>query len=97
LLVKDCGLGLLSSLLDAGLHPVTVIASWFEICVFVLFFDVSPDLSILEVWIELNDFYHLLLLGSQFVEVEATSVESSEYDSSDVEALGKVLHNAGES
>ena len=75
---------------------MTVIASWFEICVFVLFFDVSPDFSILEVWIELNDFYHLLLLGSQFVEVEATSVESSEYDSSDVKALGKVLHNAGE-
>lgn len=76
---------------------MTVIASWFEICVFVLFLDVSPDFSILEVWIELNDFYHLLLLGSQFVEVEATSVESSEYDSSDVKALGKVLHNAGES
>jgi hypothetical protein len=30
------------------------------------------------------------------VEVEATSVESSEYDGSDVKALGKVLHNAGE-
>jgi len=67
LLVKDGGLGLFSRLLDAGLHPVSVITSWLEIRVFELFLDVSPDFSVLQVRIELNDFYHLLLGGSQFV------------------------------
>ena len=61
MLVKDGSLGLLSCLLDAGLHPVTVVTSWLEVCVLELFLDVSPDFSVLEVRIELNDFYHLLL------------------------------------
>ena len=85
LLVEDGGLRLLPGLLDTSLHPMPVILRWFQIGVLELFLDVAPDLSILEIWVELDHFDHLLLLRSQLMEVETTPVEGAKDDGSDVE------------
>ena len=84
LLIVDGSFCLLPALLDASLHPVSVVTCWFQISILELLLYVSPDLTIFQIWVQLDDLNLLLLKWGQLVEVKATSVESSENDCPDV-------------
>ena len=61
-----------------------IVRSGLEVLIKEFLFDISPDLSILQVGVQLNDLDHLLFFRSQLVKVEAASVEGAEDHSSAV-------------
>lgn len=78
LLVENGLLSLLECLLNAGVHPVGVIAGGLAVLVIQLLLDVLPDLSVLKERVKLDDLHDLLFVGIEFVEVETNAVESTE-------------------
>ena len=62
-----------------------VVAGGLQIGVLELLFDITPDLTILQIWIKLNDLNHLLLRWCKLMQVEPASVKCAKYDSPDVE------------
>ena len=78
LLLDDSLLSLLEGLLDASVHPVSIINGWLDVEVIKFLLNVLPDLSILQEWIELDQFHDLLFLGAKLVHLKpAHSVEDS--------------------
>jgi hypothetical protein len=57
-----------------------------------LFLDVTPNLPVLEVGVELNDLHALLLALSKVVQVKSHSVEGSEDGESQIIAQGLLVH-----
>jgi hypothetical protein len=57
---------------------VVVVADRFDVEVFKLFSDVTPDFTILEEGIELNDFHILFFFKVKLMEVESYAVKSCE-------------------
>ena len=84
-LLVDSGLGRLPGLLDASLHPVPVIASGLEVVISELLLDVSPDLTVLKIRIELNNLDNLFFFWAELMKVEPNSIESTENYCSNVE------------
>ena len=68
----------LKGLFDAGLHPVGIVTGGLAVHVVEFLTNVLPDLAILEEWVQLDDFHHLLLARVQLVKVETNAVKSSE-------------------
>ena len=91
-LVEDGLLGLLEGLLDAGLHPVSVVAGRLDVQVVKLLLDVLPDLTVLQEWVKLDDLHCLLFSGIELVQVESDTVESAK----DGRAQVILLHNLTE-
>lgn len=57
-----------------------------------LLLNVKPDLSILEVGVELDDLHSLLFSGSEVMQIEAYTVEGAKDSQSQIEGLCYVLH-----
>lgn len=93
-LVEDSRLSLLTRFLDARLHPVAIVTSRLDVEILELLVDVAPDLTVAQVRVKLNDLHELLLVGREFMQIEAATVESAEDDGPDVERLGEVVHDA---
>ena len=93
-LIIHCILYLLLGLLNAGIHPVRIIKSRLDGLVSEFFLDVQPDLSILEIGVELDDLHLLLFLGGQLMQVETYSVEHAEDRCSEVVVLRDFLHKS---
>lgn len=90
-LVDDGLLGLLGGTLNAAVHPVLVVAGWLNVHVVKLLLNVFPDLTVLEVGIQLNHLHVLLLDGVQLVEIKTNTEESCENASTDVVGLNEAF------
>ena len=61
LLIGNCLFGLFVAQLDRRVHPVLVITGGLDVEIVKLLLYVFPDLSILQVWIQLHQFHVLFL------------------------------------
>ena len=96
LLVEDSLLGLLEGLLDARLHPVSVVTCRLHVQVVKLLIDVLPDLAILQERVQLDDLHDLLFAGVELVKVEANSVESAKNGRSQVVVLDNLVEDVAD-
>ena len=71
---------------------MTIVGSRPQGDVIQLLLNVLPDLSILQVWVELDHLHALLFCGSQLVQVESDSVERGEYGEAHIEPESHILH-----
>jgi hypothetical protein len=60
------------------------------------FFNVAPNLTVLEIRVKLDDLNHLLFGWSELVKVKTASVESSKDNGSQVLAFSKIVHVSAE-
>ena len=96
LLVEDGLLGLLEGLLDARLHPVSVVTCWLYVQVVKLLVDVLPDLAILQERVQLDDLHDLLFACVELMKVEADPVESAKDGRSQVVVLDNLVEDVAD-
>jgi hypothetical protein len=65
-------------------HPVVVVTNGLEVQVLKFFSDITPNLSVFEVGVELDALHVLFFFEVKFMEVESYSVECSEDDHAQV-------------
>jgi len=84
LLVDYCLLSLLKCALNSAVHPVRIVAGWFNVTVFEFLLNVLPYLSVFKIGIKLNNLHVLLLAWFELMQVKTDSEEGSKNTCPDI-------------